>query len=64
MEKNENGYSVLGAENAEPNGHPSQLAMVYALPQEFRSLYDPAEALNRGTLFYELDKPLSEVTGK
>ena len=35
--------------------HP--LAMVYAPCQYFRALYDPATALNRGTLFTELDLP-------
>lgn len=35
-----------------------QLAMVYALMQKFRDLYEPEAALVRGTLFAELDKPL------
>ena len=35
--------------------HP--LAMVYAPCQYYRALYDPATALNRGTLFTELDLP-------
>ena len=38
-----------------------QLAMVYSPPQPFRSLYSSEQALARGTLFEELDKPLSEV---
>lgn len=39
------------------------LAMVYAPHQAFRDLYDKEEALSRGTLFRELDKPL-EVGGR
>ena len=34
------------------------LAMVYSPRQVFRGLYAPMEALSRGTLFEELDKPL------
>lgn len=34
------------------------LAMVYAPCQTFRALYDADTALNRGTLFMELDLPL------
>ena len=33
------------------------LAMVYAPKQVWRCSYTPAQALVRGTLFYELDKP-------
>jgi hypothetical protein len=39
------------------------LAMVYAPCQMFRALYDPATALNRGTLFTELDLPLGGEGG-
>ena len=39
------------------------LAMVYAPCQIFRALYDPATALNRGTLFTELDLPLGGEGG-
>ena len=39
------------------------LAMVYAPCQSFRALYDPATALNRGTLFTELDLPLGGTEG-
>ncbi len=35
-----------------------QLAMVYAPMQEFARLYTPDNALMRGTLFADLDKPL------
>lgn len=38
------------------------LAMVYAPLQAFRSLYDPKTALQKGTLFAELDLPLESVT--
>ncbi|MBO5945996.1 MAG: spore coat associated protein CotJA [Clostridia bacterium] len=38
-----------------------QLAMVYSPIQCFRMLYKPEDALMRGTLFEELDKPLGEV---
>ncbi len=38
------------------SGEPS-LAMVYPPYQHFRDLYSPYEALCRGTLFRELDKP-------
>ena len=37
-----------------------QLAMVYSPVQQYRHLYDRDEALRRGTLFVELDKPLVE----
>ena len=39
------------------------LAMVYAPCQCFHKLYERDEALSRGTLFRELDKPL-EVGGR
>lgn len=38
-----------------------QLAMVYSPVQDFRALYSPKQALMRGTIFEELDKPLGEV---
>lgn len=37
------------------------LAMVYAPRQAFRCLYDPETALQKGTLFSELDLPLESV---
>lgn len=37
-----------------------QLAMVYSPVQPYRQLYGRDEALMRGTLFIELDKPLVE----
>ncbi len=39
------------------------LAMVYSPRQYWRDAYTPAEALDRGTLFKELDKPLTGVCG-
>ncbi len=33
------------------------LAMVYCPPQEWRALYPVGEAIGKGTLFSELDKP-------
>ena len=39
------------------------LAMVYAPKQAWRCSYTPTQALSRGTLFYELDKPF-EVTSR
>ncbi|MBO4283949.1 MAG: spore coat associated protein CotJA [Clostridia bacterium] len=37
------------------------LAMVYSPRQYWRDVYSPVEALDRGTLFAELDKPLTGV---
>ena len=42
------------------SGEHRQLAMVYAPMQCFRMLYNHSDALMRGTLFEELDKPLGE----
>ena len=39
------------------------LAMVYAPCQSIRALYDPDTALDRGTLFTELDLPLGGEGG-
>lgn len=43
-------------------GFPSH-AMVYSPLQCFRMMYSPEEALRRGTLFRELDKPFSKGGG-
>ena len=40
-----------------------QLAMVYSPVQCFRLMYSPMDALNHGTLFEELYKPLEEQNG-
>ena len=50
------GYEGCGEGSWGLSAHP--LAMVYAPCQTFRALYDPHTALNRGTLFTELDLPL------
>lgn len=47
-------YSDDGAER-------ESLAMVYSPRQYWRDAYTPAEALDHGTLFRELDKPLTGV---
>ena len=55
------GYEGCGEGSWGLSGHP--LAMVYAPCQAFRALYDPATALNRGTLFTELDLPFGGADG-
>ena len=51
------------AENAEIPCLPAcSLAMVYSPPQEWRALYPVGEAIRRGTLFSELDKPFAGKT--
>ena len=42
----------------------ASLAMVYAPRQSFTGLYEPAEALQNGTLFAALDKPILPAGGK
>ena len=54
------GGSCGGMNCSNMNGYRRQLAMVYAPMQCFRMLYNHSDALMRGTLFEELDKPLSE----
>lgn len=49
-------HTACGARNGIENA-PS-LAMVYAPIQEWREIYDLTAALDRGTLFGELDLPL------
>lgn len=47
-----------GAENAaRPCLEACSLAMVYSPAQEWRGLYPVGEAIRKGTLFTELDKP-------
>ncbi len=55
------GYEGCGEGSWGLTGHP--LAMVYSPCQAFRALYDPATALNRGTLFTELDLPFGGAEG-
>ena len=51
----ETGESACAAKTWGLENHP--LAMVYSPLQAWQSLYDPANALQHGTLFCELDKP-------
>ncbi len=62
------GHATPTLSRTEPNQKPNDcnapvdpampsLAMVYAPKQVWRCSYTPAQALSRGTLFYELDKP-------
>ena len=55
------GHEGCGADSWGLGEYP--LAMVYAPCQVYRALYDPATALNRGTLFTELDLPLGGMDG-
>lgn len=55
------GYEGCGTDSWGLSEYP--LAMVYAPCQTFRALYDPATALQRGTLFTELDLPLGNCDG-
>ncbi len=49
-------------ENCSERGIPTlegqSLAMVYSPKQYWKAIYSPEEALDRGTLFTELDMPL------
>ena len=40
------------------------LAMAYVPWQQWRDLYEPCKALERGTLFMELDKPFLGKGGR
>ncbi len=75
LPRNENANSMNGCNNMSNGGcgngnstwglksHP--LAMVYSPLHEFRDLYDPDVALERGTMFAELDLPFEGgKTGK
>ena len=55
MEKNENGLSPKHFDCSK-----RQLGMVYSPMQCWRMLYSVDKALKRGSLFEELDKPLTE----
>ena len=54
MEKNENGLSEMLL------APKRQLAMVYSPMQCWRMLIEPDKALDMGTIFEELYKPLTE----
>ena len=63
MEKNENGYPIIGQPQNGCSGRQNssegrQLSMVYSPYNEWRMLFSPEEALTNGTLFEELYKPL------
>ena len=51
-----------GCEN--PTLAGQSLAMVYSPLQDFREIYDTDKALERGTLFAELDLPFEGGRGK
>ena len=63
LPRNENVNDMNGCNNGCGNGTTGwglrsyPLAMVYSPLQEFRELYDPDVALERGTMFAELDLP-------
>ncbi len=42
---------------SELSSQPLALAMVYVLMQRWQNIYEPDLALERGTIFAELDKP-------
>ena len=66
MERDENGLNIFPRTNRDATDDGAQLncrgerqlAMVYAPINCFRMLYPMEEALKRGTMFIELDKPL------
>ena len=49
-------------ESASPCLEACSLAMVYSPAQEWRALYPVSEAIRKGTLFTELDKPFRGKT--
>ena len=58
----ENGSANAGGGcYADEGTERESLAMVYSPRQYWRDEYTPAEALDRGTLFRELDKPLTGI---
>lgn len=63
MEKNENGYPIVGqpqngCAGRQNNSEGRQLAMVYSPYNEWKMIFSPEDALAHGTLFEELYKPL------
>lgn len=66
-EKNEQAISPetqspgTGCADGEEKTMGESLAMVYSPRQYWRDTYSPVEALDHGTLFAELDKPLTGV---
>lgn len=73
-ERNDRPAERAGQGAGEPSCFPSDtdngiagdtpLAMVYAPKQYWRALYDPNEALRRGTMFRELCFPLVALDGE
>ena len=62
VEAVEAGAKKSGCSVCEPDGCP--LAMAYVPVQIFRKLYSAEKALERGTLFEELDFPFLPNSGK
>lgn len=55
-----NFYNFVGMANPQTNNNNIEdmpLAMAYIPFQQWRNLYDPSEAFQRGTIFKELDLP-------
>ncbi|MBR7116764.1 MAG: spore coat associated protein CotJA [Clostridia bacterium] len=69
MERNQNGYPHTTADNGGCGGTDMTplderlLAYAYVPIQRWRKLYSVEDALSRGTMFEELDKPM-EVYGR
>ena len=69
MEKNENGYYTDNTNNGynmniRTENAPRQLAMVYSPYQHFKELYSLDKALERGTIFAQLDLPFEGGNGE
>ncbi len=47
----------MAFEIRDANGHEAPLAMAYVPMQRLESIYDPCQALRKGTLFAALYKP-------
>ena len=60
-EHTESGCGTAGEDTWGLTGYP--LASVYAPLQEWREAYSEEEALHRGTLFRQLDKPFLGAGG-
>lgn len=72
MERNQNGYPTQPRDSRTSDGcamdggaslEDRLLAYAYVPIEKWRMLYSPEQALLRGTLFEELDKPM-EVYGR
>ena len=49
--------NAVSRNNPRPAADPMVLAMAYVPNQVWKDLYEPAEALDRGTIFRQLDLP-------